>query len=201
MSRLSHNNEIVPDGRRRLTAADAIVPLEAPPVAHDRRGGELHPSGNPHFLSDPRRAGQVAAAIARRLALLAPSTRGRTPPRWSSFGPALAADEARWKEQLAPFRGEAVVTEHDPLPHFLDWAGLVTAGHLEPEPGLPPSAAQLNALAREMKLHHVRAIVSEESRDGRAAEILARLSGAREARIPATSAPRPRRPPTRLIWT
>src|SRR5829696_1318166 len=68
----SRNADIQPGGKRRLTAASAISVLDTPTGPVDRSRGDLHPAGNPHFLTDPRRALQVAAAIADRLGTLDP---------------------------------------------------------------------------------------------------------------------------------
>ena len=46
--------------------------LDAPTGVVDRSRGDLHPGGNPHFLTDPRRALQVAPAIAERLSAIDP---------------------------------------------------------------------------------------------------------------------------------
>src|SRR5512137_548807 len=59
----SRNPSIQPGGPRRLTAASAVQVLDVPAGTVDRSRGDLHPGGNPHFLSDPRRVLQVAAAI------------------------------------------------------------------------------------------------------------------------------------------
>src|SRR5574341_1640288 len=69
----ARNAEIQPNGRRRLTAASAVVVMEIPTGPVDRSLGDLHPAGNPHFLTDPRRAGNVAAAMAAKLAELDPA--------------------------------------------------------------------------------------------------------------------------------
>src|SRR5574341_222722 len=65
--------DIQPNGRRRLTAASAVAVMEIPTGPVDRSLGGLHPAGNPHFLTDPRRAGNVAAAMAAKLAELDPA--------------------------------------------------------------------------------------------------------------------------------
>jgi zinc/manganese transport system substrate-binding protein len=60
----SRNAAIQPGGARRLTAASAVSALDVPSGAVDRSTGDLHPGGNPHFLTDPRRALQVAVRSA-----------------------------------------------------------------------------------------------------------------------------------------
>src|SRR5512141_2472510 len=69
----SRNPDIQPGGKRRLTAATAVKVLDVPTGPVDRSSGDLHPQGNPHFLNDPRRGLEVAAAIAARLAELDPA--------------------------------------------------------------------------------------------------------------------------------
>jgi zinc/manganese transport system substrate-binding protein len=180
---LSRNNEIAPGGRRRLSAGDVVAPLDVP-APQDRRRGALHPFGNPHFLGDPRRAADVAAAVARRLALLDPGRASSYAAAAEDFRGRLQAEGLRWKEQLAPFRGAAVVTQHGTLAYLLDWAGLVGAGDLEPEPGLPTSPDHLAALVRLVELRQVRVIASDACRERDAADLLARRSGARQAILP-----------------
>src|SRR6266567_4790639 len=55
----SRNADIQPTGPRRFTAASVVSVLEVPRGPVDRSMGDLHPAGNPHFLSDPRRARKV----------------------------------------------------------------------------------------------------------------------------------------------
>src|SRR5512145_3411199 len=69
----SRNGRIQPGGPGRLTAASAVQVLDVPTGNVDRSRGDIHPAGNPHFLADPRRAVQVATAIAERLAQLDPA--------------------------------------------------------------------------------------------------------------------------------
>src|SRR5512137_2179464 len=68
----SRNPAIQPGGARRLTAASAVSPMDLPTGPVDRSQGDIHPSGNPHFLADPRRVQQVAAAMAARLSEIDP---------------------------------------------------------------------------------------------------------------------------------
>src|SRR5512140_2451356 len=66
----SRNGEIQPGGARRFTAASAIQVLDVPAGPVSRAQGDLHPGGNPHFLTDPRRAVDVAKALAAKLSSL-----------------------------------------------------------------------------------------------------------------------------------
>jgi zinc/manganese transport system substrate-binding protein len=180
----SRNAEIQPGGPRRLSAASAFAPLDLPTGPVDRSQGDLHPGGNPHFLSDPRRVRQVAKAIAGRLATLDPGGAAVYAARLAAFEQRMAADEARWKAALAPYAGRKLIAKHKTLTYFLDWSGLVVAGYLEPKPGIEAPPSHVAELVQLAKADKVRAVVVETYYDARTAELVARLSGARVVRIP-----------------
>jgi len=180
----SRNAAIQPGGVRRLTAASAVTVLDVPTGAVDRSRGDLHPGGNPHFLTDPRRALQVAQAISLKLTELDPGGAAVYADRTAAFGRRLEADLARWREALRPLAGRKVLTQHRTLSYFLDWTGLVSAGELEPRPGTPPPPAWLASVVTTARRDGVKAILVEGYYDTRSGELVSRLSGARLVTIP-----------------
>ena len=66
----SRNGAIQPGGARRFTAASAVQVLDVPTGPVDRSAGDLHPGGNPHFMTDPRRVARIAEALAAKLSQL-----------------------------------------------------------------------------------------------------------------------------------
>ena len=182
----SRNPDIQPGGRRRLTAASAVKVMELPSGPVDRSQGDLHPAGNPHFMSDPRQVEKVAAAVASRLAELDPSGKELYQSRLAAFRSRLAVDEAQWQAALAPFKGRLVVAHHNSLTYFLDWAGLKATAYLEPKPGIPPPPSHLAELVGTVKAEGVRAILVESYYDQRSAEVVAGHSGAKSYPSPAT---------------
>lgn len=180
----ARNAEIQPNGRRRLTAASAVAVMEIPTGPVDRSLGDLHPAGNPHFLTDPRRAGNVAAAIAAKLAELDPAGAAAYRANLAAFQKRLAGAEARWTAELAPVKGRKVVTRHRTLTYFLDWSGLVLAGVLEPKPGVPPPPSHLAELVGVVKREGVKVVLVENYYDPKSGEVVARLGGAKLVLIP-----------------
>jgi zinc/manganese transport system substrate-binding protein len=180
----SRNGEIQPGRRRRLTAASAVQVLDVPTGPVSRAQGDLHPGGNPHFLADPRRAGRVAAAIADKLVELDGRNAGYYRERNEALQGRLAAGEARWQAELAPLKGRKLFTRHRTLTYFLDWSGLVSAGELEPRPGVPPPPSHLAALVEVAKGEGVKAISVENYYDTKSAEVVSRHSGAKVVQIP-----------------
>jgi zinc/manganese transport system substrate-binding protein len=180
----SRNASIQPGGARRLTAASAISPLDLPTGPVDRSQGDIHPSGNPHFLSDPRRAMQVAAAIAARLAVIDPGNAPTYQARLRDFQSRVTAAEKGWKAQLAPLAGRSVVTQHKTLTYLLDWAGLQAAGYLEPKPGIAPPPSHVASLAGTVKAAGVKGVLVESYYDPRSANQLRDLTGVKVLVVP-----------------
>jgi zinc/manganese transport system substrate-binding protein len=180
----SRNAAIQPGGAHRLTAASAIAVLDVPTGAVDRSAGDLHPGGNPHFLTDPRRAVQVAEAISLKLSGLDPAGAAVYAERTATFRRKADAALAGWRAELAPLAGRKVFTHHRTLSYFLDWTGLVSAGELEPKPGTPPPPAHLAKLVEVARRDGVKAIVVEGYYDARSDDQVARLTGARVVTIP-----------------
>jgi zinc/manganese transport system substrate-binding protein len=180
----SRNARIQPGGPGRLSASSAVEVLDVPTGPVDRSVGDLHPAGNPHFLTDPRRAVKVATAIAARLAALDPADAAGYRARAAAFAKQMDGALARWTARLAPVKGRALFTHHRTMVYFLDWTGLRSVGEMEPRPGTPPPPAHLAALVQQAKRDGVKACVVESYYDPRSDELVARLSGAKLVVIP-----------------
>ena len=180
----SRNPAIQPGGARRLTAASAVSPLDLPTGPVDRGQGDIHPSGNPHFLADPRRVQQVAAAMAARLSELDPGNAALYRERLQAFQGKVAAAEKGWKAQLAPFAGRSVITQHRTLTYLLDWSGLKAAGYMEPKPGVAPPPSHVASLAAVVRSAGVKGVLVENYYDRRSANQLRDLTGVKVIVIP-----------------
>jgi ABC-type Zn uptake system ZnuABC Zn-binding protein ZnuA len=100
----ARNPEIMPGAERHLDTSAGIAPIDVPAGPVDRAMGDVHPFGNPHYLTDPLNGLRVAAAIRTRLARLRPA-------RAADFGARYAAFERRLLEQLV---GPELVVRHAP---------------------------------------------------------------------------------------
>ncbi len=180
----SRNADAQPGGPRRFTAASVVQVSDVPTGPVDRSMGDLHPAGNPHFMSDPRSVEKIAAALSARLSELDRGGSRAYQARLAEFRRHLADAQGRWRAELAPVKGRRVVTYHASLGYFLDWAGLAVAGYLEPKPGIPPPPSHLAELVGEVKREGVKAILVESYLPVRSAEVVARHSGAKLVVIP-----------------
>jgi zinc/manganese transport system substrate-binding protein len=180
----SRNGDIQPGGKRRLTAASAIQVLDLPTGPVDRSRGDIHPAGNPHFLTDPRRAAQVAAAIAEKLAALDPGGAAEYRQNLDAFRRKLDSASSRWQAELAPMKGRKIFSQHRTLTYFLDWSGIASAGEIEPRPGVPAPPGHLADLVVLAKQDGVKAIVVENYYDRKSADVVGQHSGAKVVQVP-----------------
>lgn len=81
----SRNGDIRPGAKGYLDTSNLIRPLEVPTVAVDRSMGDVHPTGNPHFLLDPLGALRVAEAIQKKMVMLRPSLKKGVEERYAAF--------------------------------------------------------------------------------------------------------------------
>jgi zinc/manganese transport system substrate-binding protein len=180
----SRNAEIQPGGARRFTAASAVQVLDVPTGPVSRAQGDLHPGGNPHFLTDPRRALKVAEALAAKLSSLDAGNAAYYGQRLQDFRRRIEAAEVRWDKELAPVKGREMFTRHRTMTYFCDWTGIVCRAELEPRPGVPPPPGHLADLVVVAQKEGVKAIAVENYYDTKSAEVVSRHSGAKIVLVP-----------------
>ncbi|HTL68195.1 MAG TPA: metal ABC transporter substrate-binding protein [Lacunisphaera sp.] len=156
----------------RIIAAEGIALLEVPAVL-DRSQGDIHASGNPHFLTDPVNAGIVAAHIARALGELDAKSAPEFQANLKKFETELQARLAGWQRQLAPYAGRPVVTYHNYWIYFGRRFQLPMDLFLEPKPGIPPTPAHLAGVITKMRADHLRLIAVQPYQNRKTAETVA----------------------------
>jgi zinc/manganese transport system substrate-binding protein len=80
---------------------------------------------------------------------------------FQTFGSRLTAKERSWQEKMQPYRGYKVITYHRAWSTFLAYFGLVSAGKIEPLPGVPPNDRYTSDLIQAMKSTKVQVIMVE----------------------------------------
>lgn len=83
--RNARNGKVLPGARGYVDAATVIAPLEVPTVPVDRSMGDVHPFGNPHYLTDPLNGLKVAALIRDKLSELQPNSAAYFAERYTAF--------------------------------------------------------------------------------------------------------------------
>jgi zinc/manganese transport system substrate-binding protein len=146
--------------------------------------GDIHPAGNPHVQTDPRRMLTIAKALTARLKTIDPAHAADYETRGQDFDKRWQEALKRWDEKAKPLHGVRVVVHHKGWAYLFDWLGLEEAGTLEAKPGVPPSAGHLAELKAELAAKPAKMVVYAAYQSPRAAEWLSH-----QVHIPAVKLP------------
>jgi len=135
--------------------------------------------GNPHVWVSPALAARQIDQIAAALSAADEENAGRYADNAAAYKTKLSDLAQRMKTGLAPFAGAPVLALHDALPYFARDFGLDVVGVIEREPGHEPSAKELAASVDLVRARGVKAILSEPQYSDKAAQTIARETGAR----------------------
>ncbi len=120
----ARNAAVMPGGRGHIDASRVIAPLEVPTGPVDRSMGDIHPLGNPHYLSDPVNGLKVARLIRDTLVDLRPERKLYFHDHFIAFNLRLgAALVGEWLARKYDVEKLALLYQHGKLPAFLKGQG------------------------------------------------------------------------------
>jgi zinc/manganese transport system substrate-binding protein len=134
--------------------------------------GDVHPEGNPHFHTDPRRLLQVADGLRDRLIQLNPAEASSISAQHLQFSKSLSDRIPGWEAKAASLKGKSVLTQHATFGYLWEWLGIKSVGDLEPKPGMPPTPGHLERLRAQMSQSAAQAIIIAQHHDKRPAQWL-----------------------------
>jgi zinc/manganese transport system substrate-binding protein len=173
----ARNAKIVSASKGDVRCCEGVQLLEVPTTL-DRSKGDIHASGNPHYLMDPENAKIVAHHIADAFGQLDSANRDFYLANANKFIATLDTKLAGWQAQLAPFKGQHLVAYHNSWIYFAERFGLKIDLFLEPKPGIPPSPAHLASIIAKLKEENARVIIVDPYLNRKTAETVARSTGA-----------------------
>ncbi len=168
-----------------IDASTVVKRLEVPATV-DRRQGDIHPGGNPHFLLDPRAVAAVGGLLAERFAAADPAQAAGFRERARSLEARLLAMSAREQARFAalPVEKRRVVVYHQSLTYLFDWLDLTQVATVEPKPGISPDPAHTARVLQAMKGGGVRVILQEAYYPANISETLVKLVRGQVVRLP-----------------
>ena len=143
----ANNRRVQPGQRGHFEAANHVRLIGGGRPA-DRALGDVHPMGSPHVYLDPERMAVIGHALAERLAQLQPDEAEMFRRNAAAFEARVEEHMARWRSQVENAPG--VLLYHEDADYLLAALGVEHLGYLEPLPGIPPTAAHLRALVRDL---------------------------------------------------
>ena len=138
--------------------------LDKPTGNVDFSFGDIHPFGNPHFQTDPEAGRVMAKNIEESLGVADPADKALFAKNLADFETKLTAAEKRWKAEMAPYKGTAVLTYHESWDYFVEYFELtipVPPKTIEEKPGFVPSPRRVEEVIRLAKDKNVKVIVTE----------------------------------------
>jgi len=160
------------------------VSLQDIPRSINRIHGDVHPSGNPHFILDPDNVILVAQAISNRLSKLDTANAARYQKELGVFIKKWKEHLSVWDQSMKSLNGVSVVQYHDLYHYLLSRYRIKSAGTIERLPGIPPTAEHLVKLEKVISENSVKLIVQDVYHPDDAARILAEKSRVRVVILP-----------------
>ena len=173
----ARNAKIVSAAKGDVRCCDG-VPMREVPTELDRSKGDIHATGNPHYLVDPENAKIVAHHMADAFSTSDAPNRDYYQANAKKFTGQLDAKLKEWQAALAPFQGQSMVSYHNSWPYFANRFGLKIEMFIEPKPGIPPSPSHMTELISKMKAGGTRVILVDPYVNRKSAETVARGAGA-----------------------
>jgi zinc/manganese transport system substrate-binding protein len=155
-----------------------LIQTETPRLRAERRA-HVHAYGNTHYWLDPVNAIPISTAIRDALAKLRPDDARLFETNTNAFIDTLNTKIEYWKSVLAPFRGTKMVVMHDSWSYFAEAFGFKIVAAAEPQPGVPPSPAELAMLFQRMREAHVQVLIADPHSNPALVREIAAKSGAR----------------------
>ena len=137
-----------------------LLQTETPRLRVERRA-HVHAYGNTHYWLDPHNARPITASILAALVALRPADKALFEANREAFLVRLNSNIQEWETALAPYRGTKAVVVHDSWAYFAERFGLQIVAAAEPNPGVPPSPAELAALFQRMRDSGVRLLIAD----------------------------------------
>lgn len=179
----ARNSKIAPDQPGFVNCSEGWEAIQIP-ESLSRKGGDLHPQGNPHFNLDPRSGTFVAKRICEALQAVDPEGAEFYARRLEVFEAELVKREARWQLLIDGMKGKRVAAYHQEFNYMAKYAGLEVAVSIEPKPGIPPTPGDVARVLRELEKNSVDLILTAAWSNNRTVADIARKSGATVLELP-----------------
>lgn len=166
------------NGNLKVVDCSAGIPvLDKPAGKVDASQGDVHPQGNPHYWLDPANADRIADAVQQAFQAIDPAHAGDYAANAKAFKAENAKRFGAWKARMEPLRGRAILAYHSSWAYFASAFGLRIVAHVEPYPGIPPTAKHLQRLLELIKAEKAEHLLQELYFPDKDARFLERQSG------------------------
>ncbi len=144
----ARNPRIIPGKPGNCDCSGSVRIIDRQAVV-DRSMGDVHPLGNPHYQFSMSNILRVAKGMASTMASLDSANAGAYRANFNSFSARL--DEHRKKWLTVGLKGKRFIAYHKMFGYLERECGFRIIDYVEAKPGIPPSAAHIEALIEEIR--------------------------------------------------
>jgi len=138
--------------------------LDKPTGRIDYSFGDIHPYGNPHFQLDPEDGRIMARNIEKVLVISDSTDKDLFKKNLADFETKLTKAEKKWRKELAPYKGDAIIPYHESWDYFGKAFGFVIPDPprtIEEKPGFVPSPRRIENVIQAGKAANVKLVITE----------------------------------------
>jgi zinc/manganese transport system substrate-binding protein len=151
----------------------------------ERSMGDVHPLGNPHYHYSPSNIIRIVEGMTNAMAEIDPANAAYYRSNHKAFSAKYAEREKRWRSQSQNLVGNRYVAYHKLFEYLAAEYGFKIIAYVEPKPGIPPSAAHIEALIERMKAIKPDGILTTSFYGKRESETIALKTGVKVVTVPA----------------
>jgi zinc/manganese transport system substrate-binding protein len=167
-----------------VDCSKGINVLEKPTGKVDASMGDVHPDGNPHYWLDPDNGVIIAQTITAALTTVDPSDASVFAANLDKFKSELAERLPAWKVAASDINSRNIITYHSSWPYFAQAFDFNIVSHIEPVPGIPPTASHLAELLQVVRDDSVKIVIQEPYFSDEGANYLARQTSVKVLKLP-----------------
>lgn len=160
------------------------VELINKPSVIDRKEGDIHPDGNPHFHLDPKNTLLLGDTIKKFLISIDKEHSEVYKKNYSDFSKMWNRKMSEWSQKMSNKKGLKVIQFHDNLAYFNKAYGLVNIGTIEPLPGIPPSSKHVIATIKLIKKEDPCCILHDVYHSTKTADFISLKTGVKVVLMP-----------------
>lgn len=177
----ARNHDVTPGAAGSLNASQAISNaniLERPRGEVDRSMGDVHPSGNPHFLLNPYLGIKVAELITDKLIELDPDHMDIYDDNFNKFRNELQDKITEFESKAEVLKNRELICYHVHWSYLLNWLKINVAGYVELRPGIPPTPRHKRDIINLMKRKNMKMVIISSWKDPTKAQEVANAAEA-----------------------
>jgi zinc/manganese transport system substrate-binding protein len=179
----SNNSKIQPGSAGFLDLSGYVDLIEKPENV-SRAHGDVHPSGNPHYILDPYNVINLAKAITKKLSALDNRNRAFYNSNLKKFLNRWGVKLKEWDRAMEKLRGVKVVQYHKNFNYLFKRYKMVSVIELEPFPGIPPTSKHLLTVIKTARSEKVGFIINDVYHSNKPAVLVSKKTGAKVLVLP-----------------